>query len=153
MLAGWLVEGEAHSDLARGQDTDRAFLRLGQAGLGYFVGEALEAYYTDLFRDLGCSGPSGGFQQKRPDGHGAIVIRASDGVRASLGVEICHSRSLLLTVSGRHVWKARMVYLVLMAPLTASSPVELGIEMEAGLIRDQRLQGRLALMIWTCCCY
>ena len=55
-------------------------------------------YYSDLFRDLGDSVPSGGCLQKQLDGHGVIVIRASDGVRGSLGVEICHSRSLLLIV-------------------------------------------------------
>lgn len=136
MLAGWLVEGEAHSDLAREQDTGRACLRPGQAGLGCFVGVALEVYYSDLFPDLGGSGPSVGCRQKRPDGHGATVIRASDGVRASLGVEICHSRNLWLIVWARDVWKARMVCLALMAPLTASLLVELGIEMAAGLIRD-----------------
>lgn len=147
MPAGWLVEGEAHSDLARGQDTARVFLQLDQAGLGCFVGGGLGVYYSDSIRDLGCSRPSGGCPQKRPDGHGAIVIRASDGVRASLGVGICHSRNLLLTVWARDVWGVRMVYLALTAPLTASSLVELGIEMEEGPIRDQRPKGHLALMI------
>lgn len=133
--------------MAREQDTGRAFLRPGQAGFGCFVGGALEVYYSDLFQDLGGSGPSVGCRQKRLDGHDAPVIRASDGVRASLGVEICHSRNLLLIVWARDVWKARMGYLALMAPLTASSLVELGIEMAAGLIRDLRLKGHLASMI------
>lgn len=98
VLADWLAEGEAHSDLAHGQDTDPVVLRPGQAGLEYFVEGGLEVYYSDSFRDLGDSVPSGDCPQKRLDGHGAIVIRASDGVRGSLGVEICHSRSLLLIV-------------------------------------------------------
>lgn len=44
-----------------------------------------------------------------------------------------------------------MVYSGRMAPLTASSPVELGIGTEGVLVRGQRLKGHLALMIWTCC--
>lgn len=147
MLAGWLVGGEAHSDLARGQDIARVFLRSDQAGLACFAGGALEVCYSDSIRGLGCSGPSGGCRQKQPDGHGAIVIRANDGVRASLGVGICHSLDPLSIVWVRDVWEARMVYLDLTAPLTASSLVELGIEMEEGPIRGQQLKDHLALMI------
>jgi hypothetical protein len=104
-LAGWSVEGEAHSDWAREQDIDRAFRRLGLSDLVCFAVGVPVVYCSDSPRDWSGLEPWVDCRQKERDGRDAIVIRVGDGAQVSPGVEIYHNRNPLQTVWAKRVWR------------------------------------------------